>query len=114
MKQSLRESNDSNDADSERAVKEWGRLLALARISSISAHFKSLVDPSLLDDISNLISRFSEIKIDETWSNERGKTDDEKDDKLSRKKRNVSRAHKMLKEYKLFFQGAVMGSSKID
>jgi hypothetical protein len=116
--------NRSDDAGAEKVIQEWGRLLVLSRISSIATHFKSLIDPSLLDDISIVISSQSkQIKMDKTdelESREDGKAnDDKKDDdkerrKPSRRQRIISQAHKVLKEYKLFFLGTVVGTSKTD
>jgi len=118
VKQALQEtdSSESDDASVERVIQEWGRLLVLGSISSIATQFKSMVESSLLDDISIVISNQSE-QLNERKSkssNEDGKVDDEKDDKPSRRQKIVSQAHKLLKEYKLFFQGTVVGSSKTD
>ena len=114
----------SDDAGAEKVIQEWGRLLVLSRISSIATHFKSLIDPSLLDDISIVISSQSKQmiidKTDELESREDGKTNDDKNDddkerrKPSRRQRIISQAHKVLKEYKLFFLGTVVGTSKTD
>ncbi|MGK3738772.1 MAG: hypothetical protein ACI8RD_010307 [Bacillariaceae sp.] len=120
----------SDDAGAEKVIQEWGRLLVLSRISSIATHFKSLIDPSLLDDISIVISNQSkQILIDKTAdeseSREDSKANDKKDDdkekeedkerrKPSRRQKIISQAHKVLKEYKLFFLGTVVGTSKTD
>lgn len=105
-----------DDASSERVIEEWGRLLMLTSIPYIIEHFKTLVDPSLLNDISIVISNqlaHQSVRIIKS-SNEDGKVDDEKDDKPSREQKIISQAHKLLKKYNLFFQGTVIGSSKTD
>jgi hypothetical protein len=117
VKQALNDSSDTNnDAASERVIEEWGRLLVLANIPFITEHFKTLVDSSLLSDISIVVSNQLAISKQlkaESW-NEDGKVGDEKDDKPSRKQKIVLDAHKLLKKYNLFFQGTVSGSSKTD
>jgi len=116
VKQALNDSDIKDEATSETVIDEWGRLLVLTSIPFIAEHFKALVDRSLLDDISivisNQLAHKNEGRIEP--SNEVGKVDDEKDDKPSRKQIIVSKAHKLLKKYNLFFQGTVSGSSKTD
>mmetsp|Transcript_19278 Transcript_19278/g.40454 ORF Transcript_19278/g.40454 Transcript_19278/m.40454 type:complete len:337 (-) Transcript_19278:22-1032(-) len=120
-----------DETGAERVIREWGRLLVLVKIPFLATHFKSLVDSSLLTDISAALSiassnnnsnsdndndNDSEHNRLELASNEDSKKEDEKDkdDKPSRKQKIVSQAHKLWKEYKLFFQGTVVGSSKTD
>lgn len=121
----MEDSDGDDETGAERVIREWGRLLVLVNISFIATHFKSLVDSSLLTDISTAISMVSsrseqnnnnEKNRIELVSNEDSKKEDEndKDDKPSRKQKIVSQAHKLWKEYKLFFQGTVVGSSKTD
>jgi hypothetical protein len=116
VKQALNDSDVKEEATSETVIDEWGRLLVLTSIPFIAEHFKALVDCSLLDDISivisNQLAHKNEGRIES--SNADGKVDDEKDDKPSRKQIIVSKAHKLLKKYNLFFQGTVSGSSKTD
>lgn len=112
----LEKSDESDDAGVERVIQEWGRLLLFVSIPSISTDFKTLIDASLLQDISAVIvaqSEHTNIKRPES-PNEDSKIDKDKDDKPSRKQTIISQAHKLLKEYKLFFQGTVLGSSKMD
>ena len=116
VKQALNDSDVKDEAASETVIDEWGRLLVLTSIPFIAEHFKTLVDRSLLDDISIVISNQLARKNVGSLepNNENGKADDEKDDKPSRKQIIVSKAHKLLKKYNLFFQGTVSGSSKTD
>lgn len=115
VKQALENSETNTDATSERVIEEWGRLLVLVSGTHITDYFKTLVDSSLLRDISSVISNqlaHSNDRIES--SNADGKEDDDKDDKPSRKQKTVSQAHKLLKKYNLFFQGTSSGSSKTD
>jgi len=114
--QALDDSGVNDDASSERVIEEWRRLLVLVSIPYIAEHFKSLVDSSLVNDVSIVISNqltHNNVRRLES-SNEDGNVDDEKDDKPSRKQKIISQAHKLLKKYNLFFQGTVIGSSKTD
>jgi len=115
VKEALNDSDANNDAASDRVIEEWGRLLVLASGTHITEQFKALVDSSLLNDISSVISNQLAHNYEriESAKNE-GKEDDEKDDKPSRKQKTVSHAHKLLKKYNLFFQGTTSGSSKTD
>ena len=67
---------------------------------------KSLVDASPLEDISTILSIQSEVTD--------SKSDDDKNDKPSRRQRTIAKARKVLKEYKIFFLGSVNATSKID
>jgi hypothetical protein len=113
-------STDTTD-DAEGVVREWGRLLVLARIPEVSANFCSMIDPSLLADVSRVFTNLprEETKLDSTDSiptkNGDHDIDERKEGKTSRRHRIVTQAHKSLKEYQLHFQGAIVnGSSKMD
>mmetsp|Transcript_24503 Transcript_24503/g.50548 ORF Transcript_24503/g.50548 Transcript_24503/m.50548 type:complete len:1009 (-) Transcript_24503:944-3970(-) len=45
-----------DETGAERVIREWGRLLVLVKIPFLATHFKSLVDSSLLTDISAALS----------------------------------------------------------
>eukprot|EP00531_Pseudo-nitzschia_arenysensis_P009279 CAMPEP_0116140024 /NCGR_PEP_ID=MMETSP0329-20121206/13619_1 /TAXON_ID=697910 /ORGANISM="Pseudo-nitzschia arenysensis, Strain B593" /LENGTH=728 /DNA_ID=CAMNT_0003635095 /DNA_START=24 /DNA_END=2208 /DNA_ORIENTATION=+ len=110
VKEALKDSDPNNDAASERVIEEWGRLLVLASGTHIADQFKTLVDSSLLNDISSVVTTQlakSQVRIEST--KHEGKEDDDKDDKPSRKQKTVSHAHKLLKKYNLFFQGTTSG-----
>jgi len=116
VKQALNDLDTNDDARSEKVIEEWGRLLTLANIPFVADHFKSLVDKSLLDDVSVVISDQLTHKNGERdkQSRDDNKDDDKEDDKPSRKQKIALEAHKLLKNYYLFFQGTVSGSSKTD
>jgi len=116
VKNALEAYNGSDDIGAERIIQEWGRLLVLSRIPSIATIFKNLIDSSLLGDISIVISNQSERDDGKPpdKSCEDKKANDKKDDKPSRRPRNISQARKVLKEYKLFFLGTAVGTSKTD
>lgn len=112
VKEAIVGSETNTDASCERVIEEWGRLLVLASGTHIADDFKVLVDSSLLGDIASVIANQSSHNNETTESsNNDGKEDD---DKPSRKQKTVSQAHKLLKKYKLFFQGTTSGSSKTD
>jgi hypothetical protein len=108
------------------AITEWNRLLVFARIPSLAPTMKELLDASLLEDISNTLqslpkdgkSKMTEDKnVNTRDDNEKLLTDE--DDVHDRNKRSqrhlvIAEARRVLKEYKLFFQGAALGSSKTD
>jgi len=121
-----------DEARAERVIREWGRLLALAKIPSVSPHVRSLIDASLLDDVAaaiatasrshhhhhhhttTTISSAKDSGEEKEEDDNKDKKNKDRDDKPSRKQKIVSRAHKLLKEYRLFFQGTIVGSSKTD
>ena len=105
-KNALEASNGSDDAELEKIISGWGRLFVLLSIPSIATIIKTLVDASPLEDISTILSIQSEV-ID-------SKSDDDKNDKPSRRQRTIAKARKVLKEYKIFFLGSVNATSKID
>lgn len=115
VKQALDDSNVIDDATAERVIDEWGRLLIITSDTHITEYFKTLVDSSLLGEISAVISKSltqNKEQIESLNADEEAK--DEKDDKPSRKQKITLQAHKLLKKYNLFFQGTVSGSSKTD
>mmetsp|Transcript_14116 Transcript_14116/g.32859 ORF Transcript_14116/g.32859 Transcript_14116/m.32859 type:complete len:554 (+) Transcript_14116:1699-3360(+) len=116
VKEALEDFNVNDDAMSKRVIQEWGRLLVFTSIPFVAQHFKAMVDSSLLDGISVVISNELSQK------NERGVVkkkqevtiDDEKNDKPSQKQKIIAQSHKLLKQYDLFFQGNSVSSSKTD
>lgn len=114
-------SSSINEDTIERVIREWGRLLVFFRVPAISANFVSLIDSSLLQDISKVLISLprQEEKDDSTHANgahdddDRG-IEDKKKGKTSRRHQIIAQAHRLLKEYKLCFQGTMTRSSKMD
>jgi hypothetical protein len=108
------------DDTAERTIQQWSRLLVFVRHPSISNDFKVLADSSYLQNIATALADLPKdeeatatISVEKT-ENEDEKVRNEKVGKQSRRQRIVSNARKVLKEYKLYYQGTFSGSSKTD
>ena len=94
------------------ALHDLEMLLSRMSVQSIAKSFVQLLDSSNLQDITQALSVMPEEEM------EIMKTEEDPDEKLKDPKANnkqvISTTRKLVKQYALFFQGNIGGSSKTD
>ena len=100
------------------ALHDLEMLLSRMSVPSIAKAFVQLLDSSNLQAITQALSLMPEEEMEVVKTSEIMKTEEDPDDKLKDPKANniqvISTTRKLVKQYALFFQGNIGGSSKTD